>query len=74
MTPRERLYARVRAAVLGPDRAEMANHVGHAIAGVMGAMAGVPRETDYDRHRRRFELTGDPAELRRMLRHVERQP
>lgn len=70
MTPRERFFARLREAVFGPDPRDTIAHLGHAYAGMARAMAGGSRITDYDRHRERFEKTGDPAELERMLRHV----
>lgn len=70
MTPGQRLRARLREAVLGRDPGEAMAHMGHAYANMARALAGAPTMTDYDRHRQRFEQTGDPAELERMLRHV----
>lgn len=70
MTPRQRFRARLREAVLGPDPRDTAAHMGHLYASMARALAGAPTVTDYDRHRQRFEQTGDPVELERMLRHV----
>jgi len=41
-----------------------------ASADVMRAMLGVPLPTWYDRHRAAYILTGERAELERMIRHV----
>lgn len=70
MTSRQRFRARLREAVFGRDPRDTIAHMGHQYANMARVMAGAPRVTAYDRHRQRFEQTGDPVELERMLRHV----
>jgi hypothetical protein len=44
------------------------------MANMLAIASDRPPPTPYERHRRRFEETGDEIELDRMLRHVEPRP
>jgi hypothetical protein len=42
------------------------------MANTLAVACNAPPPTPYERHRRRFEETGDEIELDRMLRHIDR--
>lgn len=71
MTPWQRRVERVRYAIFGPTPLDHFTAQAHAAQSFVRAFTGAGPQTDYERHRDRFERTGDPAELERMLRHVQ---
>lgn len=68
MTPAQRLVTRVRNYFHTPTVAEIITDQARWMARVIG---GGPPASPYERHRQRFEETGDEIELDRMLRHVQ---
>lgn len=71
MTPRQQVIATVRG-FFPPTRQQRQVMFLHQMGSAVRIMSGGAL-TDYERHRQRYEQTGDPAELRRMLRHVKEQ-
>ena len=73
MSPWERLRERARLVLQGgPSTAEILAHTGHSLARMTSAVLGGPATPSaYEQHKQRYAETGDPAELARMLRHVQ---
>lgn len=70
LTPRQRLRENVLALIGLGRRPTIYDIMRHSSQGMMlAAMGGAV--TTYDRHRDAYVRTGDPAELQRMLRHVQ---